>query len=155
MRIARWYCRNGHRTFSLLPDCLAARLPGSLEECEAAVAQLEHAPSLEAGADLARPDIELPGAMRWARHREQRVHAALVVVRGLLPELFAECPATVSAFRARLGLEPVLPALRAHAAAHLAQIPTPLGFHPRRLAGGAPRRRRQHCPGPDPPRRAR
>ena len=28
--IARWYCRESHQTFSLLPDCLAARLPGTL-----------------------------------------------------------------------------------------------------------------------------
>ena len=151
MRIPRWYCRDVHCTFSLLPDCLAAHLPGSLAECEAVVAELEDTPSLELGADRLRPDVELPGAMRWARHREQRVHAALVVARGLLPEFFAECPPTVSAFRARLGVEPVLPALREHLASHLAQIPSPLGFHPRRLAGGAPSRRRQHRPGPDPP----
>jgi hypothetical protein len=30
VRIARWYCPEGHRTFSLLPDFLAAKLPGSL-----------------------------------------------------------------------------------------------------------------------------
>ena len=36
-RIARWYCPQGHRTFSLLPDCLAARLPDTLGELEAAV----------------------------------------------------------------------------------------------------------------------
>ena len=29
-RIARWYCPQGHRTFSLLPDHLAARFPGTL-----------------------------------------------------------------------------------------------------------------------------
>ncbi len=27
VRIARWYCPEGRRTFSLLPDFLAARLP--------------------------------------------------------------------------------------------------------------------------------
>jgi hypothetical protein len=36
-RIACWYCRRGHRTFSLLPDCLAARLSGTLSEVEAVV----------------------------------------------------------------------------------------------------------------------
>jgi hypothetical protein len=25
MRVARWYCPDAHETFSLLPDCLAAR----------------------------------------------------------------------------------------------------------------------------------
>ncbi|MDE0442808.1 MAG: hypothetical protein OXL38_11875, partial [Gammaproteobacteria bacterium] len=29
-RVARWYCPESHTTFSLLPDCLAARLPGTL-----------------------------------------------------------------------------------------------------------------------------
>ena len=36
--IARWYCPESHTTFSLLPDCLAARLPGTLDEMEAVVA---------------------------------------------------------------------------------------------------------------------
>ena len=27
LRIARWYCPEGRRTFSLLPDFVAARLP--------------------------------------------------------------------------------------------------------------------------------
>ncbi|MEJ2325895.1 MAG: hypothetical protein P8Y25_03330 [Chromatiaceae bacterium] len=31
-RVARWYCREGRCTFSLLPDCLAARLSGTLSE---------------------------------------------------------------------------------------------------------------------------
>ena len=30
LRIARWYCPEGHRTFSLLPDFLAARMTGLL-----------------------------------------------------------------------------------------------------------------------------
>ena len=32
MQIARWYCGESHTTFSLLPDCLAARLPRTLTE---------------------------------------------------------------------------------------------------------------------------
>ena len=47
-RVARWYCPEGHRTFSLLPDCLAARLSGTLSEVEAVVRAAEQAPSLEA-----------------------------------------------------------------------------------------------------------
>ena len=35
-----------HTTFSLLPDCLAARLPGELDTLEAVVAHAEQAPSL-------------------------------------------------------------------------------------------------------------
>ena len=42
-QIARWYCPTGHRTFSLLPDCLAARLKGTLAEVEAVVRAAEQA----------------------------------------------------------------------------------------------------------------
>ena len=54
-RIARWYCPESHTTFSLLPDCLAARLPGTLDEVETVVAAAEQAPSLSAAADALRP----------------------------------------------------------------------------------------------------
>ncbi|MGI9304505.1 MAG: hypothetical protein ACR2RB_17640, partial [Gammaproteobacteria bacterium] len=50
-RIARWYCRASHQTFSLLPDCLAARCSGSLAEVEAAVDVAERAGTLAAAAD--------------------------------------------------------------------------------------------------------
>ena len=50
-RIARWYCPESHTTISLLPDCLAARLPGELDELEAVVAHAEQATSLGAAAD--------------------------------------------------------------------------------------------------------
>ena len=53
-RIARWYCRESHTTFSLLPDCLAARLPGTLTELEEVVAEAEQARSLMAVADQLR-----------------------------------------------------------------------------------------------------
>lgn len=150
-RVARWYCPTAHCTFSLLPDCLSARLPGTLVEIEAVVAAVEAAPSLEAAADVLRQDIELPGAVRWVRRRVQRVHGALTALRGLMPQDFAACPATVAGFRTRLEVEPVLPALRARAAAHLADLPAPLGLRPRRIGAGEPRRPRQHDMGPDPP----
>ena len=44
-RIARWYCPQSHTTFSLLPDFLAARLPGTLDELEEVVAHAERASS--------------------------------------------------------------------------------------------------------------
>jgi hypothetical protein len=40
------YCPQGHRTFSLLPDCPAARLPGALAEVEGVVGVVEWAKSL-------------------------------------------------------------------------------------------------------------
>ena len=77
-RIARWYCRQGQQTFSLLPDCLAARWPGTLVEFEAAVNDTEAARSLEAAAAAYRPEIELPGVLRWLRRRRRTVTALLV-----------------------------------------------------------------------------
>jgi hypothetical protein len=46
--IARWYCPQGHRTFSLLPDHLAARFPGTLAEIERVVSTVQAVPSLSA-----------------------------------------------------------------------------------------------------------
>jgi len=154
-RVARWRCPPGHCTFSLLPDCLAARLPGALAEVETVVAAVESAASLEAAADALRPDIELPGAIRWTRRRVQRISTTLHVLRGLDPERFAGWPATVSAWRAGLGLEPVLPALRVIAADHLHELPAPLGFSNRLAHGGESHHVFQHPTGPDPPQHPR
>ena len=68
-RVPRWYCRESHTTISLLADCLAARLPGTLDDLEAGVVAAEGAQSLEAAAnELRRPTdddaVELPGATR-------------------------------------------------------------------------------------------
>ena len=46
--IARWYCPQGHRTFSLLPDHLAARFAGTLPEIEQVVTAAERASSVQA-----------------------------------------------------------------------------------------------------------
>ena len=64
-RIARWYCRQGQQSFSLLPDCLAARLSGTLCDIEAVVVAVEEATSLEAAVEHLRPEINLPGVIRW------------------------------------------------------------------------------------------
>jgi hypothetical protein len=90
--IARWYCRQGHRTFCLLPDCLAARLPGTLAELEAVVVGVvEQDLSLEAACAQLRLEVGLPGVLRWVRRRVQCVHAALHPLKGILPELFEGC----------------------------------------------------------------
>lgn len=67
--IARWYCPRGHCTFSLLPDHLAARFPGTLAEIERVVDAADtRAASLQACADALRPDpVSLPSATRWLR----------------------------------------------------------------------------------------
>lgn len=150
-RVSRWYCPQGHRTFSLLPDCLAARFPGSLCAIEQVVAQVEQAESLEAAADRLRPDVELPGAIRWTRRRVRSVYAALTALRGLHPERFAG-PPTVRLFQQTLKRACVLPALRDIAGAQLPYLPPPLGFGPRPLPSGGPQKRHQHQTGPDPPR---
>lgn len=150
-RIARWYCPQGHRTFSLLPDCFAARLCGSLCALEEVVVAVEQASSLEQAADRLRPDIELPGAIRWTRRRVKPVQAALTTLKGLLPEHFTGCPPSVSALRERLSLDPVLPAVREIAAVYLAALSAPLGLRPPQRRGGEHPTPAQQQPGPDPP----
>jgi len=151
-RIARWYCPESHTTFSLLPDHLAARWPGTLDELEAVVAIAEQAPSLEAAANVLRLDIELPGALRWIRRRIAWVHTGLVLVIGLLPDLLAGCLPTVTHLRGHFGHVHVLMALRAAAQRQLPQLPAPVGFYPRAARGGDPGWVSQQPKGPDPPR---
>ena len=152
VRIARWYCPESHMTFSLLPDCLAARLPGTLQDLEAAVAVAEAASSLAAAADAVRRDaVLLPGAMRWVRRRVRLVHRALAAVRGLWPERFLHCAAEVGAFRARLGTAAVLVRLRGLGARQLQTLPAPVGFLPHAQTSGNRVEGFQHKVGADPP----
>ena len=99
VRVARWYCPQSHTTFSLLPDCLAARLPGTLDALEAVVVAAEEADSQEAAANEVRcpsddAAIALPGALRWLRRRVDLVHDVLARVIGLIPDKLAGCAAT-------------------------------------------------------------
>jgi len=132
MRIARYYCPTAHETFSLLPDCLASHFPGELAAIEHVVAIVETARSVEAAADVLRPDITLPSAVRWVRRRLTPVRRVLLAVVTLLPDLFTGA-ARLAAVRLALATPAALVALRTHAAPHLATLPTPHGFHPRRL----------------------
>ena len=116
-KIARWYCRESHTTISLLPDCLAARLPGTLAALEDVVVAAEEASSLEEAANEARcPEdddaIELPGALRWLRRRLDLVYDTLARVIGLIPDRLAGCAATMSAVRLRLKSDSALMELR-------------------------------------------
>lgn len=151
-KIARWYCPESHTTFSLLPDCLAVRLPGTLNDLEAIVAAAERAPNLEVAANALRLDpIHLPGALRWLRRRILLVHRCLVLVIGLLPDRLAGCVATVTAVRERLDEDAVLILLRALVADQLAHLPAPLGFYPPGHRHGDAVRTFQQPTGPDPP----
>jgi hypothetical protein len=149
--VARWWCPTARTSVSLLPDCLCARLTGSLAEVEAVVAAAEAAPTREAASEALRPDIELPGALRWLRRRVRLVDAGLAAAIGLLPALLAGRKPTVMSVRSALGAEVALVRLRRELTPHLGALPPPLGFGPRPL-------RRQPSPtavqqetGPDPP----
>ena len=150
-RVTRWYCPDGHCTFSLLPDCLAARLSGTLAEVESVVRHVEQAESLEAACADLRLDIELPGVLRWVRRRVAAVQASLIVLKGLLPEYFSACEPTLGAFARCLDVDDVLVTLRQIAADFLHQLRSPLGFVPRRKPEGGRDRSRQHRAGADPP----
>ena len=154
--IARWYCRESHTTFSLLPDCLAARLPGTLDALEAAVAAAEKASSLEAAAnEVRRPaeddDIGLPGAIRWVRRRLKLVHNVLARVIGLIPDKLALCAATMIAVRGRLECDSALIELRGLVAVQLQTLPAPLGFQPHGIGVRSRESAFQQRRGPDPP----
>lgn len=121
LRIARWYCPEGRRTFSLLPDFLAVRLPDLLDSIDETMAVARSAKSLEAAADLLRgPDIGLPGAVRWLRRRVQSVQAALRVVTRLIPMPPVGIDIDQRHFLRRLR--------RSLSTTALANIPAPIGF---------------------------
>ena len=153
-RIARWYCRESHTTFSPLPDCLAARLPGTLAELEDAVVVAERATSLAAANTVGRDPIELPGAVRWLRRRIRLVRLALAEARSLLPERFVGCPTTVLAFRGRLGTgtDAALVWLREMGTPQFPALPTPLGYAHQPIAPGRPVQPFQQRMGRDAPR---
>lgn len=148
LRIARWYCPEGHRTFSLLPDFLAARLSGLLASIEDSITVASSATSMEAAADTLRgPDVTLPGAVRWLRRRIRAVRTALAHVA---PEVVIGAPAKEAAPEIDLDKGGVLLSLRRSLSPQiLNRIPAPLGF---KLASdmGEPRDGNgQHEMGPD------
>ena len=149
MRIARYYCPTAHETFSLLPDSLACRFPGDLDDLERVVAHVDAARSIEAAADVLRPDIVLPSAVRWVRRRLTLVRATLLAVVTLLPDLFGGT-AHLGAVRAALDTDHALVTLRARAVALLPALSRPLGFVPPRRGPRAPAPPRQHAMGADP-----
>jgi hypothetical protein len=132
--VARWYCPTGRKTYSLLPDCLAAQMTGTLQRAEQAAAAVEQGVPLEPMVERIRPSEEdadavgLTSAVQWMKRRHRGVIAGLAVIVGLMPELFADCPATVDGFARQLGTDAVLLELRERCSAHLQQVPAPIGF---------------------------
>jgi hypothetical protein len=128
MRIARWYCPEGHRTFSLLPDFLAARLPGLLGSVDAVVASVPRMRSMEAAANsLRQDDVSLPAAVRWLRRRVRAVQAALQAVSSLHPPTLGMwhllgMPGDASSSRTLVELR------RELCPQTLSELPAPLGF---------------------------
>ena len=152
-KIPRWYCPDGHCTFSLLPDCLCSRLPGSLIEVETVVDEIENAVSQEAAVYDLRIDVGLTCVLRWIRRRLFLVRAGLTLLIELFPVLLQDCTPCISSFRAALGVEYVLPALRMHAESHLHILPPPIGFGPRPQRKKSKKTSFQHKMGSDPPQR--
>jgi hypothetical protein len=150
MQVARWYCRDAHRTFSMLPDCMSSRLTGSLDEAEQVVVTVEESPSVEVAAGKLRPDINLPGAIRWVRRRLQGVRASLRSLLTLLPGRLGTS-AQVLEVRRVLQTERCLVTLRDMGDVHLWLLPRPLGFHPWRHRTLECETPLQHKTGPDPP----
>ena len=150
-KIARWYCAAGHMSFSLLPDCLASRLSGSLIETEDVLTEVENSPTQEAAADNIRIDIILPSALRWIRRRVFLVKASLTMLIDLLPELFADCNPNILSFQSLLNVDYVLPELRQVASSYLPILPPPLGFGPRPETKKSKKSHFQHKTGTDPP----
>ncbi len=150
MRVARWYCPEAHATFSLLPDCLSARLQGSLDQVEQAVVVSESLGVESAAEALRIGEVELPGALRWLRRRRGGVRVAVLALITAMPGRLGTVP-EVRAIRAVLGTDRALVALREIGADHLHVLPPPLGFCPPRGRRPESERPLQHETGPDPP----
>jgi hypothetical protein len=148
LRIARWYCPEGHRTFSLLPDFLAVGLSGLLAAVDDSITVAASAKSMEAAADALRgPDVTLPSAVRWLRRRIRAVRTALAHVT---PEMVVGAPARESAPQIDLDKGRVLLGLRRSLSPQiLNSIPAPLGFRPASGTGWPRDSNGQHEMGPD------
>ena len=152
MRIPRWYCPQGHCTFSLLPDFLACQLPGSLTELEFTVLQAEQSTSIEQAANTLRmDDISLPSAVRWVRRRVKLVQEILACILPLMPSSAQDDQPSLTSLCNWCHGSCILSELRKTFAAHLHLLPPPLGFvshSPPKFLNVQPN---QHNKGPDPP----
>lgn len=141
LRIARWYCPQGHRTFSLMPDFLASRLPGLLTSIEAAAVAAKEFDTMERAADALRGfEVTLPSALRWLRRRVRAVQVALEAVWGMVPQIPVGTTLTSDVL---LNLRRLLAPQLLH------KLPPPLGFLPSRGTARPRAGVNQHDMGPD------
>jgi hypothetical protein len=116
------------------------------------VATVDQAKTLEAAADLLRPDCaSLISAVRWIRRRVMPVRTVFTLLAGMFPGIFQGCALTVADFRLRLDCVTVLVQARHLAHDTLPNLPRPLGFIPPRAEGGGRKIRFQQRMGTDPP----
>ena len=149
-RVARWYCPQAKRTVSALPDCLASHRSGALDECEAIMRLVEATPTLSAACHDLRPEIELPGVLRFVTRVVRQISSALRGIKGLMPTDFA-CQPILADMAMELDTSQVLMSLRNIAKRYLPQLPTPLGFNPHCNAAHKQPIPFQHRVGRDPP----
>ena len=136
-RISRWYCRDCRMTFSALPDCFSARLPGSLASAEEVVAFSEQH-GISAAARKWRGDAaDFSSARRWVRRRVLLVRSCLSIFLGLEPVLFAGVALLIGAVAGRLDDPVALIGLRRLGSSRLSLIPYPVGFDLRRRRVGS------------------
>lgn len=152
LRIARFYCRTGQTTLSLMPDFAAVRLSATLAEVEQTIEVAESAPTMTAAARVLRPELnDVRSAVRWLRRRVRAIRSALTALVTSLPVLFGTA-ARVNAVRAGLGIQGlgVLSRLRALGESLLQSLVAPLGFHRARNTRSDATQQAQHKMGPDP-----
>lgn len=137
LRVARYHCPDAGMTFSLLPQFMAAGMPGTLQSVEDCAAAFEAQGSLSAAAERVRPGrhCDPRAARRWVRRRAEHVRKILAIVIGLLPGALAGLPLRIGGFRRHLGNDSALITLRLLSTDRLQALPSPVGF--RRVAAGA------------------
>lgn len=130
LKIPCWYCRAAHTLISLLPDFLPSRLSETLKDVEEVVLEAQKHPSLESAAERIRPDIELPGAVRWLSRRINYVAKILTLSAGILPQFgFKSLKQLQKIFK----VDFVLPYLREILETHLHKLPHIIGLIPPHL----------------------
>jgi len=155
VRVRRFRCPQSGQTVSLLPNCLAAHLAGTLAEVEHVVREAVRPGFPRGGWKRLHPSSYLgtAGGRRWVGRRIERVQCCLTLLTTLLPDRYGLLEPTVEAFGTALGTAAVLVKLRAVAATELAVLPAPVGFS-RRMAAVKPAfQPAQHATGRSPPAR--